>query len=408
MRQLASRRATWIFFAIPVFFLLGIAIIAERTTADFAQSEHWVSHTHEVRAVIERLRADVFMAQDSRKGYVLTGDDGSLNSYGRAVGQVPAVLEQLRQSTTDNAEQQARVDALESIIQRKLSILQQSIDLKKTGSKDDARQFELTEDNEALTNQMSTVLDQMIDEENGLLATRAIVSADTYRRMRTLLALALGAVVLLLLLSFGRLLVELLNRTRAEAAIRRLSGRILQLQDQERRRIARELHDGVGQYFASSKMMLEGVLLAGPLSERQKEALTEASQLLEQGVAEARTLSHLLHPPLLDDMGFRAAAEWFINGFAERSKIKIRFTAPAELAPMSKDVELVLFRVLQESLTNIHRHANSAVAEVRLFCGSGRVTMEVEDKGRGIPEPLLNDFRRRPGRALDWRACVNG
>jgi signal transduction histidine kinase len=396
MLHLASGRAMWIFFAVPVLLLLGIGVVADRTTASYAQSEHWVSHTHEVRAVIENLRADVFMAQDSRKGYLLTGDDTSLGGYKAAIDQVPVLTKDLRHLTADNPTQQASLERLEPIIQRKMSVLQQSIDLRRTGNTDAAGQLELTKDNEALTDQMSAVLADMFGEENGLLAQRVIVSAETYHRMRIVLGIALAAVVLFLFLNFGRLLVELLNRSRAEAAVRRLSSRILQLQDTERRRIARELHDGVAQYFASAKMTVDSVS-PETLSENQKETLAEASQLLEQGMAEARTLSHLLHPPLLDDIGFRAAAEWYINGFSERSKIKVQFTAPADLGTMPKEVELVLFRVLQESLTNIHRHAGSATAEVRLFSVAGRVTMEIKDQGKGIPAPLLDDFRRSTG-----------
>jgi signal transduction histidine kinase len=397
MLHLASTRSMWIFFAVPVLLLLGIGIAADRSTASFAQSEYWVSHTHEVKSVVESLRADIFIAQDSRKGFVQTGDNTSLEGYRTALDQIPSLTKELRQLTADNPTQQANIDRLESIIQQKMALLEQSVDLRKTGNADGTTQLELTQANDALTHQMSGVLADMVGEENGLLAQRVVVSAATYHRMRIVLGIALIAVVLFLLLNFGRLLVELLNRTRAEDAVRRLSGRILQLQDMERRRIARELHDGVGQYFASSKMTVDSVLQGESLSESQREALTEASRLLEQGVAEARTLSHLLHPPLLDDIGFRAAAEWYINGFSERSKIKVQLTAPADLGPMSKEVELVLFRVLQESLTNIHRHAGTTTAEVRLFSTSGRVTMEIQDWGKGIPEPLLDEFRRRTG-----------
>lgn len=397
MLHLASTRSMWIFFAVPIFLLLGIGIVADHSTSAFAESEYWVSHTHEVRAAIEGLRADLLMAQDSRKGYLLTGDYASLSSYAAALAQVPDLTKELEHLTVDNPAQQARVSQLQPVIQRKLSVLEESIDLRKAGKADSARQLELSRENEALTSQMNSILGDMVGDENSLLAQRVVISAETYHRMRIVLGIALVAVVLFLMMNFARLLVELLNRSRAEAAVRRLSGRILQLQDMERRRIARELHDGVGQYFASSKMTLDSVLVGGSLSESQKEALTEASRLLEQGVAEARTLSHLLHPPLLDDIGFRAAAEWYINGFSERSKIKVQFTAPADLDPMSKDVELVLFRVLQESLTNIHRHAASTTAEVRLFVVSGRVTMEIEDQGKGIPAPLLDDFRRSTG-----------
>jgi signal transduction histidine kinase len=387
----------WILFGVPVFLLLGIGIVADRSTASFAQSEYWVSHTHEVKSNIESLRANIFIAQDARKGFVQTGDSTNLESYKAALDRIPGLTQDLRNLTADNPVEQANVERLESILQQKVSLLEQSVNLRKAGSSEATKQLELTKSNEALTNQMSGVLADMVGEENGLLAQRVVVSAATYHRMRIVLGIALVAVVLFLLLNFGRLLVELLNRTRAEDAVRRLSGRILQLQDMERRRIARELHDGVGQYFASSKMTVDSVLQGESLSERQRKALTEASQLLEQGVAEARTLSHLLHPPLLDDIGFHAAAEWYINGFSERSKINVQFTAPAEMGPMSKEVELVLFRVLQESLTNIHRHAGTTTAEVRLFSTSGKVTMEIQDWGKGIPEPLLDDFRRRTG-----------
>jgi signal transduction histidine kinase len=283
-----------------------------------------------------------------------------------------------------------------------LAILQESIllrrsDLKGAGRADADRQDEVTKENEQLTDQTVTLLNGMGGEEDSLLEQRVVVSADTYRRMRVVLAVAFMAVVLFLLVTFGRLLMELRHRMRAEAAVRRLSGRILQLQDVERRRIARELHDGVGQYFASSKMTVDSVLRGGSLSEAQREALTEATELLEQGIGEARTLSYLLHPPLLDEVGFRAAAEWYINGFSERSKIKVQFTAPANLELMSKDIELVLFRVLQEALTNIHRHAASATAEARIYSSPGRVSMEIEDRGKGISRTLLEDFRRSTG-----------
>jgi signal transduction histidine kinase len=397
MLHLASSRATWIFFAVPILLLLGIGIAADRTTASFAQSEYWVSHTQEVKAVIQGLRADVFMAQDSRKGYLMTGDDANLSGYRAALDMIPSLTQELTRLTADNPRQGARIARLQPIIERKMSVLQRSIDLKRNGDTNAAKQLELTKDNEDLTDQMSAVLADMAGEENALLGQRLIVSLETYRRMRMVLGVALVAVVLFLFMNFGRLLVELLNRSRAEAAVRRLSGRILQLQDLERRRIARELHDGVAQYFASSKMTVDGVLLGEDLSAEQREALTEASRLLEQGVAEARTLSHLLHPPLLDDIGFRAAAEWYINGFSERSKIKVQFTAAADLGAMPKEVELVLFRVLQESLTNIHRHAGSPTAEVRIFSLADRVTMEVKDQGKGIPEPLLDDFRKSTG-----------
>src|SRR5579862_9161100 len=262
MLHLASSRATWIFFAAPILLLLGIGIAADRTTAAFAQSEYWVSHTQEVKAVIQGLRADVLMAQDSRKGYLMTGDDASLGGYRAALDMIPSLTKELTRLTADNPQQRARIAQLQPIIEHQRSVLQRSIDLKRTDLKntDDtnaAKQTDLTKEDVDLTDQMSAVLADMAGEENALLGQRLIVSVDTYRRMRMVLGVALVAVVLFLFMNFGRLLVELLNRSRAEAAVRRLSSRILQLQDLERRRIARELHDGVAQYFASSKMTVD-------------------------------------------------------------------------------------------------------------------------------------------------------
>jgi signal transduction histidine kinase len=396
----ASRKAIWIMFVAPVLLLVGIGVLADRTTESFARSEHWVAHTHEVQMVIESLRADVYIAQDAHDDYVLAGDSASLAHYRQQAQQISIRAKNLAQLTADNQQQRSRTEQLEVVVQRELAVLQESADLKSAGAPNAGRQAELAQQNVGLATEMDSILTRMAEQEQQLLQQRVVVSTDTYHRMRIALALAFLAVVVFLFLSFGRLLIELRSRMRAEGTLRRLSGRILQLQDLERRRIARELHDGVGQYFASSKMVVDSALQSDSLSDSQRKALSEAAQLLEQGIAEARTLSYLLHPPLLDEVGFRAAAEWFIAGFSERSGIKVQFAAPADLAAMTKEIELALFRILQEALTNIHRHASSATAEVRIYSRASQVTLEVEDHGTGIPQPLLDDLRRSTGRGV--------
>lgn len=395
--HLASGKMTWIVLGIPILLLALIGVIADRTTSAYAVSMQWVSHTHEVATVIESLRANVFKMQDARKGFVLTADDISLTDYNAAAGQIPLDLQHLRKLTDDNPSEQQRLDQIAPVVQQKLQLMQQSIDLKKSGDIDTAKQKAVTDENELLTVQMIDILTAMRQEETNLLNQRVVISKDKYDRVRLMLGIAGGAIVLILLINFGRLLVELRNRMRAEAAVRRLSSHILRLQDAERRKVARDIHDGIGQYFAASKMGVESVLGDQSLAAAQRKALEEACSFLEQGIAEARTLSHLLHPPLLDEVGFRAAAEWYVNGFSQRSKIQVKLIVPEKIENMSKDVELVLFRVLQESLTNIHRHSGSATAEVRISSVSGRVTMEVEDWGRGISQSMLEDFRRKTG-----------
>lgn len=398
--HLASGKVTWIVLGIPILLLAIIGVVADRTTASYATSEQWVSHTHEVETALESLRANIFKMQDAGKGYVLTADDASQADYESAKQQIPAGLQRLRALTADNAEEQNRLDELTPVIQQKLSLMQKSVLLREDHPLDTDKQKVFTQQNEQLTAQMVTILSQMRATEAGLLKERVTISTESYRRIRIVLGVAVAAIVLILILNFGRLLVELRNRMRAEAAVRRLSSHILRLQDLERRKVARDIHDGIGQYFAASKMGVDGVLQEESLSAAQRSALEEASTLLEQGMAEARTLSHLLHPPLLDEMGFHAAAEWYVNGFSQRSKIKVKLIAPESLESVSKDVELVLFRVLQEALTNIHRHSGSASAEVRIMpptSASAHVTMEIEDWGKGIAPALLNDFRRKTG-----------
>jgi signal transduction histidine kinase len=120
---------------------------------------------------------------------------------------------------------------------------------------------------------------------------------------------------------------------------------------------------------------------------------------LDQSIAETRTISHLLHPPLLDEAGFSSAATWYLDGFAQRSGIQIRVDFPREIGRLPRPVELGLFRVLQESLTNIHRHAGSSKAEISMKLSDDQVVLAVRDHGKGIPRELLDSFRRNGANA---------
>ena len=146
-----------------------------------------------------------------------------------------------------------------------------------------------------------------------------------------------------------------------------LSGRLLQLQDEERRRIARELHDGTGQLLAALSMNISAISTeASKFSEGVARNIEESRSLIKQAVSEIRTMSHLLHPPLLDEVGLISALNEYVNGFAERSKIRVSLELPGELQRLPRDVELSIFRIVQECLTNVHRHSGSATASTPL------------------------------------------
>ena len=171
----------------------------------------------------------------------------------------------------------------------------------------------------------------------------------------------------------------------ANRELRHLSSRIVAIRDEERRRLGRELHDSQGQYLAAIKMNLEMIETTdAALSTIQRSALTEAITLLERSMREIRVISHLLHPPLLDEIGLQAVVPWYLNSFSERSGIQIDLDMPADIAKLPDQVELAVFRVLQECLTNVHRHSGSKVARVKILPEGASVILEVGDRGHGV------------------------
>jgi PAS domain S-box-containing protein len=173
-------------------------------------------------------------------------------------------------------------------------------------------------------------------------------------------------------------------------SLRDLSSQLLQAQDNERRRIARELHDSLGQYLAALKMILN----MASESETNNKRLSDAEEIVDRCISETRTLSHLLHPPLLDEVGLASAIQWYIEGFTKRSGIDVRLEVQPQLRRLPQAIETALFRVLQESLTNIHRHSGSACAEIWLGIDDSEMILTVKDYGHGIPSRQLERFRK--------------
>lgn len=172
----------------------------------------------------------------------------------------------------------------------------------------------------------------------------------------------------------------------ANRGLRNLSARLMQLQDEERRRIARELHDSVGQLLAGLTMNLSSVRAAIEQINKEAEKLTDSETLVQEMTREVRTMSYLLHPPLLDEAGLASALHWYIQGFSERSKIQVNLDLPEDLERLPAESETAIFRVVQECLTNVHRHSKSPVAIVRIMRTSSDVLrLEIQDQGAGIP-----------------------
>jgi signal transduction histidine kinase len=178
--------------------------------------------------------------------------------------------------------------------------------------------------------------------------------------------------------------------------LRKLSSDLMHSQDEEHRRIARELHDSFGQNLAALKINLDTLSGMGPasLSGKNDAALvSDCVGIVQNCIVETRTLSHLLHPPLLDEAGFFSAARWYVEGFAKRSGIQAHLELPSDLPRLPPAVELVLFRALQESLTNVHRYSDSSRVEIQVQLDAEAVSLQVRDYGRGIPAEIIQTFQ---------------
>jgi signal transduction histidine kinase len=217
----------------------------------------------------------------------------------------------------------------------------------------------------------------------------------------------LGRTVRELRRSNEALLAENAERKRAEQALdasvkqlRALGRRLRHAQDDERRRIAQMLHETTAQDLAALKMHLARLTrTACPLSDGDRAALAESISLAERSITEIRTLSYLLHPPFLDDAGLLAALRWYAAGFSDRSGIKVHLELPENFERLPVDTETALFRVVQESLINIHRHARSETARIRLRRDGETLVLETADQGEGIPSASLEHIMGGEGGA---------
>ena len=516
--HISFRRMAWVAFAVALILLVGMGWVAYRTTQLLVTSKDWVTHTHEVQANLDDVRADIMGAEFSRRGYTITNDENLLNDYRSAVADLPLAMARLRQLTVDNPVRKSKIDQLQSLIDQSVSLQRGAVESRRSGRPDLQQDIRITRQTALLADQTRALIQTLENDETRLLAERQKASEIAYRRTIQVLAIAFGLVLFLLAAEFsllniefrrheqtqeiaqqsrelvnaffsssslglgildrnlrfrranevlarmagsqpdampgksleetlgrglhaddvarkvilsgqalldceisrstggkltevrcwslnyfpirdakgevaqaGVIAVDVTARRNAEGAIRRLTARLLNLQDQERRRIAREIHDSLGQYLAGLKITLD--MMANPAFAKKAGLLSDCSDLVQRCISETRTISHLLHPPLLDEAGFASAASWFVTGFSQRSGIPVTLDLPPNLPRLPNEVEIALFRVLQESLTNVHRHSESRSAEICLKAANGYITLEVRDHGRGIPQQRLQQMQ---------------
>jgi signal transduction histidine kinase len=390
-KRVSERTQTRLAFGAAVILLLVSALAAYATVVRLRVAERWVGHTRDVQSALADLNNISSRAGRARTRYVDTGDTSFFDDYQSTAAEIPPKVQLIERLLRDNPEQSDLLKRLGNVTSHRLDLLNQSVQLKQSGSPDVRAQERLRQEILDVSTQTDTLVQTMQDNEQLLLDTRKSRSERLFQITAYILSATFIVALGLFFFHYRLLNAELNAREQAEASLRALSVRLLELQDQERRKFSRELHDSLGQYLVGAKMnltMLGNSLPANAL-------ISECIKLLDQAMTETRTISHLLHPPLLDEAGFASAARWYVEGFSERSGIQTSLEMPEDLGRLSSSLELALFRVLQESLTNVHRHSKSRKAEVSVAASNGQVVLLVRDYGKGLPPDVLDRFRRK-------------
>ena len=374
--------------AAAILFLLLSSCSGYLAFTSMNDSQGWVRHTRDVQNALAQFSMAVARAGRLRSEYVDSGDASLLQQQAEAVSQIRNAAEVIQRLTADNAEQQGNYKKLAELKERRIALLDQAIELKKTEKSNPAAQAAISRQSLAAADETDHVLQRMYDAEEKLLSQRQL-RANSFTRLTAEILLTSLLLALVLFILHHRLLVDqVAGRTRAEFAQRTLSARLLTLQDQERRKFARELHDSVGQHLAATKMAISSLQPKLP----GNTTLQDCIKLLDDSIAETRTISHLLHPPLLDEAGLNSACRWFVEGFGKRSGIAVNLDIVDGAGRFPEATELVLFRVLQESLTNVHRHSGAKRADVSLQTAGNHLILRVRDYGNGMPPAVLHSL----------------
>jgi two-component system, NarL family, sensor kinase len=372
-----------------VIFLLLSSCAAYLALKRLQTSQQWVMHTLNVQHALDHFSTMAGRAGRLRSEYVDSGDPSLLTRQNEAAAEVRAAVSAIRQLTADNLAQQANCERLTALTEQRLALMDQALELKRSGKSTPEIQVPINREMMAAADATENVVRTMEDEEQHLLTEREKREGSSLEVIGGVLLTSMFLALIFFLVHHQMITDQVHERMRAETAQRNLSARLLTLQDEERRKFARELHDSVGQQLAAMKMAISMIERRLP----GDAVVVDCLKLLDDAIAETRTISHLLHPPLLDDAGLHSAMRWFVEGFAKRSGIHVNLHIQDGVLRYDDTVELALFRALQEGLTNVHRHSGAKQADVSLTTAGDKVILTVRDHGCGIPQAMLHGIK---------------
>jgi signal transduction histidine kinase len=386
----AIRFASLILVVVTIAALGGLAFFTER---GIVANRDLVIHTYQVRTQLNDLQLQLMqLEQQVSPSRPSAGSRPSRpGSAAESARQSFAVLRKL---TADNPSQQIRLNQLGPLMISMISA---------AGGKSGIEQKATPIAPEGLSpegqreDQINQIMASMQDEEETLLGERLKDWDHLFHRNVVMLGMAFAVVTVMLVYNFWLLLGEVARTKDREELVRAnaqsyrsMSARILELQDSERRRIARELHDSVGQFLVGLKINLSQI--QNNKAENSAQLLRETLDLTDCALQEVRTISHLLHPPLLEELGFISAARWYVDEYGKRSQVQVSLRIEKSIGRLPREIEIALFRVLQESLTNVYRHAAARSVDIGIAGENGVVVLTVADDGKGIPADVVLRF----------------
>ncbi len=388
------RFASLVLVVVTIVALGAVAYFTERGIVARRDS---VIHTYQVHSQLEELQLELMRAKSDEASYLLIRNKNQIPRSQRQAELARQSVDLLRKLTRDNPSQQARIDQLVPQLNEELNLIEAQPPIPdnqpRLSLREESRQDQISDREKPI----NRIIQSMQDEEQSLLTERLTAWNYLFKRNVLMLALAFAVVTVMLAYNFWLLITEVSRtkdrekRVQANAeSYRLMSARILELQDSERRRIARELHDSVGQFLAGLKINLSQ-LENGSRVDSAK-LVKETIELTDYTIQEVRTISHLLHPPLLEELGFLSAARWYVDEYGKRSQVRVALEIAEPIERLPRDVEIALFRVLQETLTNVYRHSGARTVDVQIKCLDGHVCLTVADDGKGIPQEVLARF----------------
>jgi signal transduction histidine kinase len=379
--------------------VLITAVSGYATMKGMAASRSWLGSTMELKSELGNLEMNHGMLHQYAAEAAVGGNEAAVDEVRSTGDAMRQSLVRLRDLTRDDAAQQDLLGRLEPIAEQHIQELRAAsgaLTLAKNPRHLPAVESKGETDEDVI---ISRIMGDINTRETQLLAVRQAAWDREFGRNIAVLAFAVGACFSLLMTNMHLLRADARSSRVAAEHIREsadsyraLSARVIGLQDAERRRIGRELHDSVGQSLAVLQMNLDQLSSARKAAGGGGPLVAECLDLVRRTAQDVRTISYLLHPPLLDVVGFAPAARNYLQQFERRSGIKVNANVPEDLQLPSKEAELVLFRVLQESLTNVHRHAQASGVDVWLARRGHEVALMIQDNGRGLPAGVMENF----------------